>query len=155
MIQMKNICVTTDFSINSAAVIPYALDIAKLYSSQIWLVHVFDGTYLYEAAEEGGEGHFPNPAHWLDPIYARLENKLQEDAAQLSANHGIRFNPVLLKGDTVSEIVKYIKSAEVDCLILSTHGRTGLAHMLFGSIAERLVRSSSCPVLTIRPPPHR
>ena len=68
MIEISQICITTDFSENSETAIPYGVELAKRFNSRIWLVHVFDGTYLYDAAQEAGEGHFPNPAHWIDPL---------------------------------------------------------------------------------------
>ena len=152
--QFSNICLTTDFSTNCTAVIPFAVDLAKKFNGIIWYVHVFDGMYLIEAAAEAGEGHFPNPSHWIDPLYNKLGTKLREEAIALSAAHGVHFNPVMLRGNAVVEIVKLIKKENMDCLMLTTHGRTGVAHFLFGSTAERLVRFSPCPVLTVRPHPH-
>jgi nucleotide-binding universal stress UspA family protein len=52
------------------------------------------------------------------------------------------------------EICKYCKEEKIDLIVLATHGRTGLAHLLLGSVTERVVRSSPCPVLTVRHPEH-
>ena len=53
------------------------------------------------------------------------------------------------------EIIRYAKELEIDLIVLGTHGRTGLAHVLLGSVAERVVRKSPCPVLTVHPKGHQ
>ena len=58
-------------------------------------------------------------------------------------------------GPPFVEIIRYAKEHDVDLLIMGTHGRGGLAHMLLGSVAEKVVRKSPCPVLTVRPDQHQ
>jgi len=145
------ICLTTDFSHSAEAAVPYAVTLAKNFKATISLVHVFDGTSLFDAAEEAGEGEFPNPAHWIDPLFPRLEARLTALAAEYSSRNNVSFIPVLLKGSTIKEIVKFLKNEKMGYLVIATHGRTGLNHALFGSVADRLVRSSPCPVLIVRP----
>ena len=151
MADFSKICLTTDFSKNAEAALPFAASLARRFSSAILLVHVFDGNYLYDAAREADEDQFPNPAHWIDPIYHKLEMRLKQLAADYSQRENIVFTPVLLKGDTIDEIVKYIRGNGIDCLAIATHGRRGVSHLLHGSVAERLVRISPCPVLSVRP----
>jgi len=57
-------------------------------------------------------------------------------------------------GTPFLEIIKAAKQKEVDLIVMATHGRSGLSHILFGSVAEKVVRKSTCPVLSIRPPEH-
>ena len=151
MIDVSNICVATDFSKNSEAAVPFAVGMAQKFGGKISLVHVFDGTYLFDAAAEAGDPNFTTPQHWIDPIYPKLKIKLNELAIAWSARDGVPFSPVLLTGHTIKEISKFVRDAKVNLLVISTHGRTGLSHAVFGSIAERLVQLSPCPVLTVRP----
>lgn len=150
-ISFSKICLTTDFSKNAAAALPYAVTLARQFNGEISLVHVFDGMYLYEAAVEAEEGEFPNPAHWLDPIYKRLEVRIKELAVEYAKRENVSFTPVLLTGHAVDQIVEFLNVNRMDCLVIATHGRKGISHALYGSIAESLVRLSPLPVITIRP----
>lgn len=149
--KFSNICLTTDFSKNAEAALPYAVTLARQFNGTISLVHVFDGLYLYEAAIEAEDGEFPNPTHWIDPIYGRLEIKLNALADKYSKQENIQVRPVLLKGNAVDQVVEFVAANKMDCLVISTHGRKGIRHALYGSIAERLIRTSHFPVLTIHP----
>jgi len=149
MHDLKNIWLTTDFSKNSEAAVPYAAEFARRFGGSVTLVHVFDGTYLSEAAEEGAVGLVA--AHWIDPIYERLGDMLKERAAKIAEQEKIVVNPLILRGNTVGEIIKGLKHHKADCLVIATHGRTGISHTLWGSIAERLVRLSPCPVFSANP----
>jgi nucleotide-binding universal stress UspA family protein len=80
-----------------------------------------------------------------------LERKLQELAARYSKQENIPVVPVLLKGNAVDQVVEFAAANKMDCLVISTHGRKGIQHALYGSIAERLNRISHVPVLTIHP----
>ena len=149
MLELKNIWLATDFSDNSAAAVPYAVELARHFSGHVTLVHVFDGTYLSEAIGDGMVGI--EAAHWIDPIYERLGTIVRERAASLAEREKIPVTPLLLRGNTVREIIKGLQQHKADCLVISTHGRTGLNHAVWGSIAERLVRISPCPVFSINP----
>ena len=59
---------------------------------------------------------------------------------------------VLRHGTPYAEILKYARELDIDLIVLGTEGRTGLRHALLGSVAEKIVRTSNCPVLTVRPP---
>ena len=61
---------------------------------------------------------------------------------------------VVRQGPPFLEIVRYAQEANIDLIVLGTHGRGGLAHMLLGSVAEKVVRKAPCPVLTVRHPEH-
>jgi nucleotide-binding universal stress UspA family protein len=80
----------------------------------------------------------------------RLEERLTVD--DRSALHA---RAVLETSDQpADEITRYAKQAEIDLIVMGTHGRDGLAHLLVGSVAERVVRTASCPVLTVKHPEH-
>ena len=64
---------------------------------------------------------------------------------------GVEFTTKILRGNPYSEIIKEAETGNFDMIIIGTHGRTGLEHVLFGSTAELVVRKAPCPVLTVRP----
>ena len=78
-----------------------------------------------------------------------------ECGAQLRpANPTIPVTHVFLEGDPATEIARYAQDANMDLIVMGTHGHSGLAHMLLGSVTEKVVRKSPCPVLTVRHPEH-
>jgi nucleotide-binding universal stress UspA family protein len=150
MIQFKKIFVTTDLSENSNAAVPYAAELARRYDGRLELIYVFEDILYFPTAPEPG-------SYAIDPVQimesARIERKKQLDlAAKLcSEMEKVEVKPVLLEGHPPTKIIKYATEQKPDCLVVATHGRTGLSHLVFGSVAERLVRMSVCPVLSIRP----
>jgi universal stress protein A len=61
----------------------------------------------------------------------------------------------VVEGSPKAEIVRYARKQDIDLIVLATHGRTGLSHVLMGSVAESIVRTAPCPVLTVRPEGHQ
>ena len=76
---------------------------------------------------------------------------LQDIVARL-AKDGVAATPTIRVGNPVDEIGRFIDEEKVSLVVMGTHGRTGLQHLLVGSVAERVVRTASCPVLTVRHP---
>ena len=68
--------------------------------------------------------------------------------------HDLKIHRVVRTGNPFVEIVRYAREENIDLIVLGTHGRTGLVHVLLGSVAERVVRQAGCPVLTVRPKTH-
>ena len=118
MPDFKNIWLTTDFSENSATAVPYAGELARRFAGTVTLIHVFDGTYLSEAIGDGVIGI--EAAHWIDPIYERLKQLLKERAEKIAVQEKISVKPLILRGNTVSEIVKGIKTHKADCLVIAS-----------------------------------
>lgn len=135
MVEFKNIMLTTDLSENANAAEPYAVEFARQFDGRIELVHVFDPFQLTGSSRE-----------------KRAQN-LKITANIFQARDHVPINTILLEGQPVSELVNYAKSAKADCLVIATHGWTGLHHLLMGSVAERLVQLMPCPVFTVRPIP--
>lgn len=145
----KKILFCTDFSENSHYAFTYALNIAKNYSSKLVILHVAPGivhpdelsTYL--------------PSEKLDELkIVRKKNVDQQlETHYLKKMENFKESQVIVKeGQPFLEIIRTAKNEGVDLIIMGTHGRTGLDHMLLGSTAEKVVRQSPCPVLTIRLP---
>lgn len=150
MIAFKNILLPTDLSANADAAAPYAVELAKRDGGRIQMVHVFEDLVFYplpiaEAPVAIDVSDFIKGSH------ADRVKTLGDKAQALAKSSGVDVVPVVLRGHPVHELVRYAKDEKADCIVVATHGRTGAPHLFFGSVAERIVRQSPCPVLSIRP----
>jgi nucleotide-binding universal stress UspA family protein len=140
MIQLKQILVATDFSEVSTAAIDYGRDLARTFGASLQLLHVMENPFLR-----------PTPAdpHTIKTATLRhlLDRLTDDDRLALHATAALETSD-----DPAGEIVKYAKTHAVDLIVLGTHGRGGMAHLLLGSVAEKVVRTAPCPVLTVRHP---
>ena len=142
MIVLKNILVATDFGPASDAALTYGRALATQFGARLHLLHAAENDFLRATVTD---------PHVLKAAVARrLEERLTaEDRADRAAH------AVLETSDQPSDaITAYAKSAQIDLIVMGTHGRTGVSHMLVGSVAERVVRTAPCPVLTVRHPEH-
>ena len=144
MADIKRILVPTDFSEPADGALTYALDLAAKLGATVSLVHVFDD----ESGIHSGE-FVPMPAEMRNEILADLRRRLNEVVAKRGHSE---LNPEVLIGPTARRIVESARDSKADLIVIGTHGRHGMAHLLLGSVAERVVRTASCPVLTVRPP---
>ncbi len=153
MIRMKNIVVPTDFSEFSRLALDYAITIAQTFKATIFLIHVTPEKELDSIRQI---------SPYLEPgkIEELLKGRESEDRKQLNEfippekKEGIKTEAIHRVGTPFLEIIKVAKEKEADLIVMATHGRSGLSHILFGSVAEKVVRKSTCPVLSIRPPEH-
>lgn len=150
MINFRKIALTTDLSDNANEAIPFAVDLAKKYGGSIELVHVCEDT-VYYASAAAAEGFVVDMEEFATKIAKDREDALRKQAADMTAKFGVVVSPTLRKGHAANEIVAYAKEAKPDVVVIATHGRTGLSHLVFGSVAERVIRLCPCPVLSVRP----
>jgi nucleotide-binding universal stress UspA family protein len=144
---IKRILVPTDFSELSLAAMDFASSFSLIYDAPIYLLHVVE-----EASSTAG-------IFMADTGFNASLQKLdiQRAVADLAIlNHKklpshLDIQPVVRVGNPAAEIVKFAKEAGIDIIVMATHGRTGLAHILLGSVAEHVLRTSGVPVLTIKP----
>jgi nucleotide-binding universal stress UspA family protein len=143
LLNLTSILVSIDFSKGSKKALQYAIPFARQFNAGIILLNVVQPHYV---TGEFGAVDFPV-----------FEADMQKNSAkQLSglAAKGVRglvpVKTVVRTGSPVNEIVDAAKELKADLIILSTHGRTGLGHVLLGSVAENVVRHASCPVLVVR-----
>lgn len=146
MIQMKKILLPTDFSKSSAVALNYACELASRFQAELHLLHVLEIRAV--ATPDFGMG--------LDlPGFARESRAAAERHLNAIPDpqwaEGKSIVRTVLEGTAFVEIVRYARAQAIDLIVISTHGRTGLAHVLLGSVAERIVRKAPCPVLTVRP----
>lgn len=139
---ITTILVPTDFSEYSRQALSYAEMVAKTFDAKIVLIHVID-TVSYMVAES---------VQWTK-VYARLEATIQpmlDGLIREAEKRGVAAKSKLTQGVPYDQIVKTAKNVNADLVVMATHGRTGMRHVLLGSVAERVVRLAPCPVLTVR-----
>jgi nucleotide-binding universal stress UspA family protein len=145
MIAMQRILVPNDFSETSEAAVRYAIALARNFGARIHLLHVGDQARLDLETE------FPLGLEDAveDAVRERLLKILTPaEQAELKPQF------VVLAGGPAAEIVRYAKDHDVDLIVMGTHGRGPVGHMVMGSVAEKVVRTAPCPVLTVRNQQH-
>jgi len=145
---IRRILVPIDYSENSKAALSYGAELAQSFGAALDIVHVWDRpTYVSDAVmvQRPGEAHKPIG----ELIRENAQKDMNEFMATVTLPSGVPTQSRLLSGEPASTLVAELKKGEHDLVVLSTHGRTGIAHLLLGSIAEKLVRMSPVPVLTV------
>ena len=143
----RSILCPVDFSDLSLNALRFAVDLASTFQAELHLLHVFEG---YDAISLNPELAMSRMPEWLPKLRQLCHEKL---AALPSADLAVRCAAVVRanrEGSAIHEILSYAAHDKIDLIVLATHGRTGLKHLLMGSVAENVVRHAKCPVLTIR-----
>ena len=149
-LQLRKLLVPTDFSGCANYALPYAASIARATGATIICVHVVEP--IVPAVGYSGLAE-PMP---IADMSEQLENSAERELPQLAdcdEFNGLAVEEVIVHGDAAAEIVRVASEHEVDLIVVSSHGRTGLGRIIFGSTAEAVVRHASCPVLVVKPPP--
>jgi universal stress protein A len=150
MIKLQRILLPTDFSEYSAAARMYACAFAQQFGAELHVLHVIQD--LAPLVPEPGAALAP-PIDYLRELELNA-NAMLERVIDANWAVGKSIVKVVRQGPPFLEIVRYAQEANIDLIVLGTHGRGGLAHMLLGSVAEKVVRKAPCPVLTVRHPEH-
>jgi universal stress protein A len=147
MSPFKKILVPTDFSAGADAAMRLASDLSLRFAAPLTLVYVFE------------RANYPLPNEYVVYTTEQVDRMLvqfnqllaqaQQTALDASA-HSVTTR--LVQGWAPGEITRLAKEGGFDLIVMGTHGRTGLKHILLGSVAERVVRTAPCPVLTVRKP---
>jgi nucleotide-binding universal stress UspA family protein len=141
----KKILVPIDFSAHSKEAVRVAADLCKRYDAELTLLHVYEPVAIALP-----EGYVPYDPEQLTQILSAFHRQLL-DAKQEAQALGLRSVDIQqMQGVVESEIVDYAELGKFDLLVMGTHGRRGLQHMLLGSVTERVLRRAPCPVLTVR-----
>jgi len=147
MIEVKRILVPTDFSEHSEQAAAYAAELARqLRAEDIHCIHVSDipADLLATSAY-----YMTGPSEqFIEQV--RQEGRKNLDAFARKNFQGVTVTTAFLEGRPFVEIVRYARDHQVDLLVIATHGRTGLKHALFGSVAEKVIRKAPCPVLVVK-----
>lgn len=150
MIVLKTILVPTDFSDASDAALKYGKAFAKAFGASLHVIHVLEDLVGPAWAPEAYAVSLPQ-------LYEDLEKRSIEQLEQLMPREErdeFRVQLAHVSGSPFVEIVRYAREHSIDLVVMGTHGRGPIVHMLLGSVAERVVRKAPCPVLTVRPAQH-
>lgn len=149
MIALKNILVATDFSEASDAALTYGRTLARTFGATLHVMHVTENVYLQAF---GSEAYIPS----VPDLQLDVDEAARKQLDQLvidSDNSGPATRKVLRTASSPARtIIEYAGAEGIDLIVMGTHGRSGVAHLLMGSVAERVVRAAPCPVLTVRHP---
>jgi nucleotide-binding universal stress UspA family protein len=136
---VQHILVPMDFSSDAEQALDWAVGLAQQLQARLTLLHII---YIPVTTEVN-----------LSAYYAELESDAQqrmETYQKRVEGEGLTVDTVLVRGTPFREIVEIAQTKQVDLIIMGTHGRTGMAHLLMGSVAERVVRLAPCPVMVTR-----
>jgi nucleotide-binding universal stress UspA family protein len=150
MITITNILVPTDFGEAADAALLYARELAVRFNARLHLLHVADNLQICTFAEA-----YPDMAVRLQTELERTAREQLDARLVDSDGTGPRTaRAVITSPAPVMSIVDYAKTNQIDLIVMGTHGRGVLSHIMMGSVAERVVRLAPCPVLTVRHPEH-
>ncbi|HEY1404623.1 MAG TPA: universal stress protein [Pyrinomonadaceae bacterium] len=144
---IRSILLPTDFSQCAELALPYAADLARQMKARLVCLHVVETRMPpvgYTAMAE------PLPVD----MGGQLEESATRELPKLGAREecaGLDVEEVIVHGDAAGEIVRVAREHDIDLIVISSHGRTGLGRMIFGSTAESVVRHAHCPVLVVKP----
>lgn len=141
----KKIVCPVDFSEFTDEILNCAVDIAKKYNAELHLIHIIPNLNYFTPYES-----FLTPEN-LIAIERNIEKEVDKDFDKITKTLDMSVKKVVKTGVTFVEIIDYIKTEGIDLVVMGTHGRSAIEHILIGSVAEKVVRKSPCPVLTIRP----
>jgi universal stress protein A len=143
-VEVHHILVPTDFSESSQQAIQYARELAQTFGATLVLLNVVELP--------------PYPIEGLPPsslggtLLEELEQQATSDLAQVLANEAaVKVVRRVVVGTPYCRIVEVAADEKLDLIVMATHGRTGFSHLFMGGVAERVVRTAPCPVLTMRP----
>ena len=142
----QHVLVPLDFSDYSTQALDYAMELAHKLQARLTLLHVLQSLPL-----GGGDMGVTLPYSYMQELDAELNRRLESYLERVTVA-GLNGDMILVHGSPYQEIVEAAKARQVDLIIMSTHGRTGLRHVLMGSVAEKVVQLASCPVLVTRQP---
>jgi nucleotide-binding universal stress UspA family protein len=142
MIALKNVLVAIDFDQLTETALAYARVVARRNDSRLHVLHVTENTFLRPRA--------------MDPhaVQASLAHQIEQRLTD-EDRRDLQVVPVVRMSDKpAEEIVRYANHHDIDLIVMGTHGRKSVAHLIIGSVAERVVREAPCPVLTVRERQH-
>ncbi len=150
-IELRRILLPTDLSEHSETAVPYACSLAERFGAELHLLYVFEqytgSSYVPGVPLPAADSDMQQLKH---DVAAAMAKWIDDDwAAKLTIVRAT------CEGSAFVEIIRYAKQQDIDLIVMGTHGRSGVPHLLVGSVAEKVVRKASCPVLTVRPADHQ
>ena len=147
MPSIKKILCAVDLSEHSKMVAEYAVAMAKAFDAEITVLYTAPSLSQYVGF------HVPPSSieNFVGEIVTGAEQSMEEFIAEAFTDPTVKVEGKILSGYAAQEILGYATTNEMDIIVMGTHGRTGLDRMLFGSVAEKVVKTATMPVMTIRP----
>jgi universal stress protein A len=148
VLALKTVLVATDFSDVADIAVRYGREFARRFEASLHVLHVADDMTANAMATPGYVGDFSAyQANFEQECCAKVASALTEEERTALRAQCV----VVTSSEPAQAILDYAKTNAADLVIVGTHGRNGLGHLLMGSVAETIVRSATCPVLTVRP----
>ena len=148
MIKLKKILCPFDFSENSQEAFQYAIHLMlKDEDATLYLAHVVDSRVFDYSGPYYEQEPYVMKVSLDQSTREQLEKKLSAEVPEEIQN---RVEIIILFGVPFLEIITTARNLDIDLIVIGTHGRTGLAHMIIGSVAEKVVRKAPCPVLSVK-----
>jgi nucleotide-binding universal stress UspA family protein len=151
MIAIKNILVATDFGEPADAALRYGRELAGRFGCTLHVLNVIENFYVTTLGAETYAAFVPEMQRELENAARKRldETLIDSDGSGPPTRPAVRTS-----GSPAYAIVDYAQEFDIDLIVMGTHGRGALAHLMMGSVAERVVRIAPCPVLTVRHPEH-
>jgi nucleotide-binding universal stress UspA family protein len=150
MIKISRILVPTDFSECANLAVDYGAAVAEQFQADLLLLNVVDDYFVLTPE---GQLMLPDRNEYLRDLQALAHQELAKLPAHCTSTSRVARHTVVGRPHEV--IVRFAKEQQIDLIVIGSHGRRGLSHLLLGSVAERVVRIAGCPVLTVRPDQHQ
>ena len=148
MTRITRILVPTDFSATADAALDSAYVLAERFGASLELLHVLDDPFVVDGM--AAEAYISEGPALRTAMLQEAQERLRHRAAPRATIPDIKTE--VLFGHGARTISEYASDRGVDLIVMGTHGRTWFAHLLLGSVAEQLIRTAPCPVLTVRQP---
>ena len=149
MIALKKVLVASDFSEPSDAALAYGRELARSFGAQLVVLHVVENLLTHVV---GGDGFVLTDPDLQAAVEAegkkRVDSLISDEDRLVLRAQGV----IVTSNAPAIAIVDYAKSSAINLIVIGTHGRGAMAHLLMGSVAEHVVRIAPCPVLTVRHP---
>ena len=145
---IQHLLVPVDYSSCSRAALRFAVDLAQKYQASVDIVHVWDRpSYVSDVVMSRTEAI--SGTSLIQLIQENAQRDLDEFLETVELPQGMSATGRLISGDPASALLHELKQGKHDLVVVGSHGRTGLSHVLLGSVAEKLARLSPVPVLTV------
>lgn len=144
MLEIRTVLCPVDFSTASDRALSYTIDLAKLLNAKVHIIHVWQ-PLLYAL----GDGVIIPAGEFINQLVSELNDKLNSVISQ-HQGQGIEVTGALVEGVPYDGIIQVAQQHPAELIVMGTHGRKGFTHFMLGSVAERVVRTSPVPVVTVR-----
>ena len=143
MLKLQNVLVTTDLSENAKSALPFAATLAKQHNAKLHLLYVEEPNSIYPTDDSITVAQLD----WMVAERKEREQEVRTFAQAWAASESLAVVAHLKQGSVAKTIIATAAEVQADCIVMSTHGRSGMARLMFGSVTEQVLRDSACPVM--------